>query len=347
MAENKNVLIKNIYYMLSYAFQTLRQNDFENITAEDYENIHDLFAAILSKGVSRQLKQGLHLEYTVKTEDTPTLKGKLNMIGTARHKMCRDQKLSCSYDELTENNILNQILKTTMYLLTRCESVKKEHRASLKKELILFQDISLIAPSDISWERIRFQRLNQNYRMLTNICNMVLQGLLMTSEDGTVKFARFVDEQRMCRLYEKFILEYYRYHYHDIRANADQVKWNLDDGLSDFLPIMQTDITLRKGEKVLILDAKYYTNNMQKQFDAQTFHSGNIYQIYTYVKNMDVGHTGTVAGMLLYAKTEDQIQPKGDFMMDGNKISVRTLDLNLPFDRIKEQLNKIADTYFQ
>ncbi len=195
----------------------------------------------------------------------------------------------------------------------------------------------------IPWERIHFQCSNQNYRMLINICNMILQGLLLTSEGGTVRFAKFIDEQQMCRLYEKFILEYYRYHYSDIRANADQVKWNLDDGFADFLPVMQTDITLRKGKRVLILDAKYYTNNMQKQFDTQTFHSGNIYQIFTYVKNMDVHHTGDVAGMLLYAKTEDKIQPKGDFMMDGNKISVRTLDLNLPFERIKKQLNEIAD----
>ena len=36
------------------------------------------------------------------------------------------------------------------------------------------------------------------------------KGLLQTNTDGTTRLMDFLDEQRMCRLYEKFILEYYR-----------------------------------------------------------------------------------------------------------------------------------------
>jgi 5-methylcytosine-specific restriction enzyme subunit McrC len=43
----------------------------------------------------------------------------------------------------------------------------------------------------------------------------------------------------------------------------------------------------------------------------------------------------------LYARTTDEIQPDGDFSMSGNKISVKTLDLNMPFDKITEQLDEI------
>jgi 5-methylcytosine-specific restriction enzyme subunit McrC len=32
--------------------------------------------------------------------------------------------------------------------------------------------------------------------------------------------------------------------------------------------------------------------------------------------------------------------------MSGNRITVRTLDLNLPFDEIAEQLNSIAKMHF-
>ena len=42
-----------------------------------------------------------------------------------------------------------------------------------------------------------------------NICYFVLDGLLLTTEKGEYKFASFMDEQKMCRLYEKFILEYW------------------------------------------------------------------------------------------------------------------------------------------
>ena len=54
----------------------------------------------------------------------------------------------------------------------------------------------------------------------------------------------FLDEQRMCRLYEKFILEYYKKHYPQIKTAASQIDWALDDGIGTMLPTMQSDIML-------------------------------------------------------------------------------------------------------
>lgn len=53
-----------------------------------------------------------------------------------------------------------------------------------------------------------------------------------------------------------------------------------------------------------------------------------------------------VSGMLLYAKTEEEIQPDNVYQMHGNQITVRTLDLNLQFSDIAKQLNTIAETHF-
>lgn len=53
-----------------------------------------------------------------------------------------------------------------------------------------------------------------------------------------------------------------------------------------------------------------------------------------------------VSGMLLYAQTDEAIQPDNTFLMSGNKISVKTLDLNCEFSVIASQLNAIADTLF-
>lgn len=85
---------------------------------------------------------------------------------------------------------------------------------------------------------------------------------------------------------------------------------------------------------------------MQMQHDKTTLHSGNVYQIFTYVKNQDTANTGNVSGMLLYAKTEEAITPDCSFVMGGNKISVKTLDLNKEFKLIAAQLDKIAEDHF-
>ena len=346
MTEDKGILIKNVYYMLTYAFQFLRQSNFDEIAAEDFENIHDMFAAILGKGVAGQLKHGLYREYVNKRDDLVAMRGKLNLQGTIKNKIQHKQVLTCDFDELSENNLLNQILKTTMVLLVKQKSVKSENRAVLKKDLLFFADVDYIEPANIRWDQIRYQRNNQSYRMLLNVCRLVIDGMLLSTEQGNVKMSTFLDDQRMSHLYEKFILEYYRYHHPELHANPDQVAWNLDDDNDMWLPSMITDITLKNNGRTLILDAKYYGQQMQSNFDVQTFRNANLYQIFTYVKNMDTKHDGSVAGMLLYAKTGEEFQPKNDFKMDGNRISVGSLNLNLPFDEIKAQLESIVDDYF-
>lgn len=332
--------------MLSYAFTTLTPSEDDEIAAEEFDNIHNLFAAILAKGIGQQLKQGLYREYLNRKEDVPMLRGKIDMPGTIKNRLARKQVLTCEFDELSENNLLNQILKTTVMLLIRHAKVDAEYKSDLKKKMLFFSGVDMIDPTSVKWSMIRFQRSNRSYRMLISLCQFILEGMLLTTDQGEYKMASFVDEQRMCRLYEKFILEYYSKEYPVLDVRASQIPWALDDGVGALLPIMQSDITLSYGNKVLIIDAKYYAHTMQSQYDTHTLHSNNLYQIFTYVKNKDMefgDKPHEVSGMLLYARTDETIQPDNSYMMSGNRISVKTLDLNCSFSLIAAQLNAIAD----
>ena len=351
MIKDKSIYIKNIYYMLSYAFQILRQSNYEEVMSEKFDMVQDLFAAILAKGISKQLKQGLHREYINKQETLTVVRGKLNMPETIRNRIQHKQKLACEFDELSENNLFNQILKTTIHYLIQDNGVKADRKASLKKLLVFFDGITLLLPSEISWGKLHYQRNNKNYELLINICYFVLAGMLQTTENGKYKMTAFSDDH-MARLYEKFVLEYYRYHHKYLsEVKAAQVKWDLRgenaESMIRFLPVMQTDITLRLKDKVLIIDAKYYGKTLQKQFDKYTLHSANVYQIFTYVKNLDKDNTHNVAGILLYAKTDEAITPDCMFNMGGNQIGAQTLDLNVEFKSIKAQLDKLAWDFFK
>jgi 5-methylcytosine-specific restriction enzyme subunit McrC len=69
----------------------------------------------------------------------------------------------------------------------------------------------------------------------------------------------------------------------------------------------------------------------------------------TYVKNKDTefgSKPHRVSGMLLYAATDEAIQPDNSYQMSGNKISVKTLDLNQVFSEIATQLNAIVEEHF-
>lgn len=344
MTTDKGILIHNVFYMLSYAFQDLRKNNYENIDKEDFDNIQDLLAEILFRGVSAQLKQGLYREYVERADSLPTLKGHINMPGTLKHRLSRRALLHCEFDELSVNNLLNQIVRCTIQLLVNEPSVKAQRRAQLRNILPFFADVDLIAASSIKWSTLTFQRNSRSYKMLMNICFFIIDGMLLTTSDGGYRMATFSDEH-MERLYEKFILEYYKRHHPELKPESRYLDWNLDEDKTAnnaLLPAMHSDIFLQHGERILIIDAKYYQHMTAENFGKPKVHTANLYQIHTYVSTTDIEHTGNVAGMLLYAKVEGEEEPCLDFTQkDGVRIMARTLNLALPFEGIREQLEEI------
>lgn len=343
-----NIPIKNIYYMLSYAYQILKQDAYKNMSTEEFKNIADMFAAILQKGIETQLKRYLNREYVEEKSSLSTIRGKIEINDSINEMSFLKKRLVCSYDEFSTDSYMNKVLKTTLTVMLKV-NIPSSRKQKIRKLLLYFEDIHTIDIRYINWN-LQYNKNNQTYRMLMGICFLFIKGMLQTQSDGSVKLMNFIDEQRMCRLYEKFILEYYRKEHKELTANASMIEWQLDTDNKEMLPGMQTDIMLSKDNKVLIIDAKYYSHSTQVQYEKHTVHSANLYQIFTYVKNKEVELSKSdhheVAGMLLYAQNADNYLIKNDYYMSGNKISVQSLDLNCDFIEIKNQLDKISNSFF-
>lgn len=342
---SSNIRIKNIYYMLSYAYQNLKESGFKSIEYENFENIHDLLAAILIKGASGQIKRGLNKDYISYSENLSSLKGKIDISSSIKQQTLKSKKMICHYDIFFEDTLHNQIIKTTMLLLLRHGELNLHNKKSIHKLLLFFANIKDIHPFRINWSAVSYHRNNATYKMLINICQLIINGMLLSTSDGKYKMSQFIDDQHMHRLYEKFVLGYYVREYPELSASASYINWNLEDGADKLhLPVMKSDVTLTKGNKTIIIDTKYYGRTMQYNslFNSTSIISGNLYQIYTYVKNKDVNNTGNVIGVLLYAKTDEEITPDNDYVIGGNKIRVKTLNLGGSWEDIKTQLDNIS-----
>ena len=338
--------IQNIYYMLSYAFQTLQAENYKDLATENFHNTAELCAAILDKGIGIQLKHGLRRDYVSKSESLSTLQGQLNISESIKTQTMLKKQMICTYDEFSTNIQFNQIIKSTVLLLLKA-NITNSRKKSLRKLLLFFSDVNEIDLHFVNWNQ-QYNRSNQNYQMLIGMCYLVYKGLLTTQNNGTTKLRDFFDGQRMCRLYEKFLLEYYRKEHPELTANASQIAWQLDDTENQMLPRMQTDIMLSKNNNILIIDAKYYSHMTQQQYGIHTLHSNNLYQIFTYVKNKEFelrNYEHTVSGMLLYAQTDEDIIPNNTYHMSGNQISVLALDLNQDFSKISRTLDDIAKNF--
>jgi 5-methylcytosine-specific restriction enzyme subunit McrC len=338
-----NIKIKNIYYMLSYAFQCLRENGYDKVATENFDNIHDLFAAILARGIAEQVKRGMHRDY-VQVEDTfAGLRGKIQVSESIKRQTLPLGKLVCTYDEFSYDSPHNRALKSVMRLLIRQGDVGSENKIALRKLLLFFTDVTDITPAGIRWDSMKYHRNNAPYRMLLEICRLTVEGLLPATKAGTHILKSWLPDEKMHHLYEKFVLAYYKKHYPKFLPRSVFIDWNIDNNDKvSFMPHMKTDILLQNNNKYLIIDTKYYGQTMQTSYDKQTFISGHLYQIYAYVKNLDKNATGNVAGILLYAKTDEAVTPDGDLTIAGSPISLKTLDLNLEWKEITEQLNRLC-----
>ena len=117
----------------------------------------------------------------------------------------------------------------------------------------------------------------------------------------------------------------------------------------DNVVIVTDRVVIGRQIQKAIMGMEHKAGLTQAQYDVHTLHSGNLYQIFTYVKNKDTefgDEPHRVSGMLLYAATDEAIQPDNSYRMSGNQISVKTLDLNRDFSEIAAQLNEIVDKHF-
>ena len=350
--------LENIYYMLSYYFKfDALNNKIKNIdNIENYDNIAELTAQILFRGVNILLKIGLSKEYILYSEPLSTLKGKIDISNSIKTMSMHKKRLICLYDNFSINFYLNRIIKTAICELLKFD-IKKESKEELRKILYFFKEVETIDIYKINWN-IQYNRNNQIYRILISICHLFIKGLLISDLPERKKrlFLNTPNDEYMSKLYEKFILNYYAHEFKkELKSNASRIDWALDDNYREMLPKMQTDIMLTCGNKILIIDAKYYLNStssnnwFDKDKEVNKVYSNHLYQIFAYVKNKSFENNNyEVSGMLLYAKTDkDNIDINQTYKMSGNKISVRSLNLTENFKNIENQLNEIIEEFFK
>ena len=132
--------IQNVYYMLSYAFRVLNEQGYKSIATEEFHNVAELCASILTKGVSLQLKRGLGKEYISETEALSSPRGKIDVTASIKDLSKVKGQLVCTYDDFSVNSYMNRIIKTTMELLLKSK-ISPARQKEIKKQLIFFGEV--------------------------------------------------------------------------------------------------------------------------------------------------------------------------------------------------------------
>ncbi|WP_404406403.1 5-methylcytosine restriction system specificity protein McrC [Jeotgalibacillus malaysiensis] len=347
MERNSNIPIRNIYYMLSYAYQTLNLSEYKQIGTEDFKNVKELYAEILSIGIPVLIRGGLSKDYMSVEETSNVIKGKIDINTTIKKNTLVNKKVAVVYDQFSEDILLNQIIKGTLLYLAHSNKINHKMRKSFYGLLPYFTEVTAVELDLKLWKNVQYNRQNIRYQFIVDVCRYLYEQLLFDESSASQITKEFQDEQRLSSLYEKFIYAFFKRE-SDYKVSRSQIQWDVDDGFKEALPIMQTDLILKKDHKTLIADAKFYSENMVARFEdgVAKQKSSNLYQIFTYINNWKKSPVEEVAGILIYAKTTALNQPNHVYQVKGKQIFVVSLDLQQDFNDIKKSLLSYADQFF-
>ncbi|MDR0743862.1 MAG: hypothetical protein LBF05_05860, partial [Tannerella sp.] len=284
--------IENIYFLLCYAWNKLDEKDRLNVSVDGITELADLFAKILINAVKILLKRGIDKYYLDHTDECLRIKGKIDAAQTLKRNLIFKQKIICVYDEFSENILINQILISTINKLIRTKALDKSLCADLAALLRMFPPVDSIEINASVFRRIRLHRNNSFYGFLIQVCRLIYENILPSEKQGIFEFVDFIrDDYKMSRLFEEFVRNFYRIEqtkYH--KVGRETIRWkfgNISPGDNEYLPRMETDITLENESEKIIIDTKFYRETMSSHFDRERVKSMNLYQLFSYLVNQE------------------------------------------------------------
>ncbi|MGP4080622.1 5-methylcytosine restriction system specificity protein McrC [Pseudalkalibacillus sp. R45] len=155
------------------------------------------------------------------------------------------------------------------------------------------------------------------------------------------KFINFEqDSKAMVYLYEDFVRNFYRKELPESRVYRENIYWNAEGEDLDYLPIMQTDISIEMYDRKIIMDTKYYQNATSSRFNNEKLISGNLYQLHAYLSNFINKDKKDLTGVLLYPTVDKDLDLY--YKILGSKVKVCTVDLNQDWRKIHQRLLSIV-----
>jgi 5-methylcytosine-specific restriction enzyme subunit McrC len=333
--------VRNLYYLFAYAWARFPAGDEVSTGVDDCPDLPNLLARLLIDGIHRLMRRGLDRGYISIQEDSRAPRGRMHLNEIVKRQTLRTGHVVCTYDELLPDVLHNCILKSTVKLLAGSDRIEP----SYKHELLLIHR-RLEAVSDLRldagcFKRVQLSRNTRQYGLLLQICELVFHSLLPDEQGTGSRFADILDDElRMSAIFEEFLRNFYAYEQDAFSIGREVMPWAaeaLTAGALSFLPAMQTDITLRSGNRVIVAEAKFYKETLKSFRGASKLNSGNLYQLYAYLKHTSAKYPASITdGVLIYPTVNQQLFL--DYQLPGHRVRVATVDLARPWREIHDYL---------
>lgn len=341
--------IQNIYYLLCYAWDKLEEGKKINVSQSDFENAIELYARVLINGCKHLFKRGLERNYNDVSREYVGIKGKIDFNASLNKNLFKQGRAICQFDEFETNILQNQILKATLKRLTKIKSLDKKVKQEIWFYYSKFSYVDEIEIQLALFSKVRIHRNNSFYDFLLKISQLIIESTVLNEAEGNYHFKEFIgSDKAMASLFEAFVRNFYRKEQLMFTVRRENIDWDaipVGGNSASYLPKMQTDVTLESENRKIILETKYYASALNSRFEGEKFHSGNLYQLYSYLRNIEtkLTHLKNIVseGILLYPAVGYQLNE--NYILGTHKLSVKTIDLSKSWREIEKQLFAIID----
>ena len=298
----------------------------------------DILAKVFSKKLLNELQKGLYREYVSKEEALSMIKGKILISKSIKENTINKNKMNCKYDEFTEDNLFNAILKRAINVILF--SIKND---DVKKELNIinniFNDVSdIYVPNNIILN-YKLNRMNNRFLECFTLAKLILLNSSMDKSLGKENGFSILFE--MNYLYEEYIGVLLKEVFNDtnISINTQEksryLLWNTLKERNEIA--LKPDIVIYKDNKPkVIIDTKWKSSSIN---NIEIYSQSDIYQMYAYITT----YAECEECILLYPKFEDISHSywKLNQNIGDKKILISEISLE-SYEKSKEELFKLV-----
>lgn len=345
MPERK-IPIANLYYLLCYAWDVLDDKD-DTLVAELEGLSHvELLAKILTVSFQRLWKRGLDRGYRTIEDDVRSPRGRIDIPRMVARQLEPLGLAACQFDELGHDVLQNQIIATTARRLLKLRGLTQDIRddvAAVDRTLV---DVSTIALRSSTFSQLHLQGRLRRYRLPLHICELIHDQLVIDETIGDIEFRDFVeDPKKMPVLFESFVRNFYEREAPDWSVKRDDIAWTLkplSPTAADYLPKMQTDVSLRGYGRTVIIDTKFYAEAFTSRYETEKLRPAHLYQLTAYLRNIGArgGQDVHASGVLLYPEVKPI--PSLQYEAEGHRVTATGIDLSKDWRSIHSRLLDIV-----
>lgn len=339
------VPIRNVFCMLSYVND---MPEFINQMSDIDEDLisYDFLAQKFNEEVRKLLHRGLIKNYVEHPEETGFISGRLMINESIPLIVEKKPRMICEKDEYSANILFNQILKTTLRNLYLNVHINKRTR---NESFLLWEKMPFINNCHLTrgvFNRLTFHRHNVHYKQSLHIAKLLYELQLLSHKSGDWSLYTIdINEEELNRLFEKFLFHFYRMELKQYEVKSERMSWSLRGENKSLLPTMLTDVSLlhkNRSEKI-VMDAKFYRNMFQVSYGKNSFHSHNLYQLFTYLMHQP-NELKRIRGILIYPFNGEEVHEIYSWD-DRLKIKIATLNLNNKWKTIYDELINIIQDF--